>query len=282
VGVAVGGVGGVAAVAPHELDRRAVDGHEQRPALGRDRPELTGVAAPEDVGQVDDDGVDPRLLQQRVEPRRVGALRQPEAAAPRAEARPVRGDAGADLQADGGVGRQQREDRVRRRARPRRVRAQRGDRVGRHTLEGARVVAGGPLELTGHVLLAGRARGLRVEAVRRRADVGEERAAAVHRARRGELVAQHGRQRERDRRAAVEQAEQRDVRRRERLPQPLLAERPRPEAEHVRHVRVQDDRQAAARAGHGRSTATRSSARSRSRPARRAKSRAEIAGTKRS
>ena len=75
----------------------------------------------------------------------------------------------------------------------------------------------------------------------------------------------------------VEHVQQRQVAGRDRLPQPLLAERPRPEALDVGHVGVQDDAQSL----HGRSTASRS--RLRSRPARRSvKSRALIAGVKRS
>ena len=65
-------------------------------------------------------------------------------------------------------------------------------------------------------------------------------------------------------------AEQRQVARRDRLPQPLLAERPRPEALDVGHVGVQDERDAArsSRSRRG-STARKSSAPSRSRARRR-------------
>jgi len=112
--VAVGAVGRVAAVAPHELDRLAVDRHEQR-AVGA--PEWAQVLVGlQHVRQVDADGVHAGLLQQRVEPRRVGALRQPQPAAPAvAEAPAVSVDAGAQLEAHAGIGREQRQDRVGRR-----------------------------------------------------------------------------------------------------------------------------------------------------------------------
>jgi hypothetical protein len=81
----------------------------------------------------------------------------------------------------------------------------------------------------------------------------------------------------------VEDGEHRQVRRRHRLEEPLLAERPRPEALHVRHVGVQDEREPARRGrAHGRQTATKSSAPSRGRSARSAKSDVASAGVKRS
>ncbi len=73
----------------------------------------------------------------------------------------------------------------------------------------------------------------------------ELREALVH-AGRFELVAQHRRQRQRQRRVGVEQLEQRHVAADDRLPQPLLAEGPRAEALDIGHVRVQHDRQRAA------------------------------------
>jgi hypothetical protein len=79
--------------------------------------------------------------------------------------------------------------------------------------------------------------------VRVPADVSHERDEALVDARRFELVAQHRRQRQRQRRAGVEQLEQREIAADDRLPQPLLAERPRAEALDVRHMRVQHDRQ---------------------------------------
>ena len=86
--------------------------------------------------------------------------------------------------------------------------------------------------------------------------------------------------------AGLEQVEQRQVGGRDRLPQPLLAERPCPEALHVGLVGVQDDRQLAAPAqascaqdGHEVQRARAARARCRGRSA---KSRASMAGTKRS
>jgi hypothetical protein len=112
------------------------------------------------------------------------------------------------------------------------------------------------------------------------ADVAQEAQAALERAGRLELVGEHRGDGERDAPGrGVEHVEQRQVAGRDRLPQPLLAERPRAEALDVGHVGVEDDRQRAA--AHGRSTASRSSARSRSRDFS-AKSRVEIAGVKRS
>ena len=118
--------------------------------------------------------------------------------------------------------------------------------------------------------------------VRLRADLAQERLAARERARRLELVAEHGRHRQRHAVGrGVQHVEQRQVARGDRLPQPLLAERPRAESLHVRHVGVEDEGERAGRAAHGRRTASRSSARSSS-PRRNRKSRSEIAGLKRS
>lgn len=296
--VAIGTVGGVAAVAPDQLDRRAVDRHQQRPVGALQRRQLGGAATAEHVGQVDADSVDAGLLQQRVEPRRVGALGQPEAAAPLAcagllQPRALRGDPGLDLQPHARVGRQQRQHRVRRRRGPGGV-ADEGVQQPAGALQLARpreralVVAGGPLQLGRPVVVAARPAAVGVEPVSDPADVAQEGGEAVDHARRRELVGEHRRQREGDLLAArVEQLQQRQVAGRERLPQPLLAERPGAVALDVGHVRVEDERQLAAVAGgshQGRQTATKSSARSSSAssPARSAKSRAEIAGVKRS
>ena len=121
---------------------------------------------------------------------------------------------------------------------------------------GGRGVGGGAaLQRRGHRRV-GR---LDVEPVRGGPDLAQEGEAALERARRLELVAQHRRQRQRDAPGmVVEHVEQRQVAGGDRLPQPLLAERPRPEALDVGHVRVEDDREPA----HGRSTARKSSARS--------------------
>ena len=115
------------------------------------------------------------------------------------------------------------------------------------------------------------------------AHLAHERLEALEQARRLKLVAQHGRQRQRQGQIAVQQAQQRHVAADDRLPQPLLAEGPGAKALHVGHVRVQHDRERAplAARAHPRQTARKSSARSSSAapPARRAKSEAEMAGT---
>jgi hypothetical protein len=76
-------------------------------------------------------------------------------------------------------------------------------------------------------------------------DLVDERFEALPDPGRLQLVAQHRRQRQRQRRACVEQVEQGQVAAGDRLPQPLLAERPGAEALDVGHVRVQDDRELA-------------------------------------
>ena len=219
------------------------------------------------------------LLEQRVEPRRVPALRQPEAAVPVPEALAVRGDAGADLEPRAGGGGQQRQHGVGGRRGPAHVRGERADEVAPARLEAlgrARVQIRRALELARHPRVLGRRD---VAPVRLRPDLAQEGEEALGHAAGLELVAQHRGQRERDPPGVgVEHVEQRQVGGRHRLPQPLLAERPRPEALHVGHVGVQDDAEAAA---HGRRTARKSSARSRSAD-RSAKSRTEMAGVKRS
>ena len=75
------------------------------------------------------------------------------------------------------------------------------------------------------------------------ADPLDERPEAPADARRLELVAEDGCQRHGQGRALVEQVEQRQIAARQRLPQPLLSERPGPEALDVGHVRVEHDRQ---------------------------------------
>ena len=126
----------------------------------------------------------------------------------------------------------------------------------------AHVVARGAAQLGRQLGLAGGVEPGRVLGVDRRADLAQEAQEAVAglAAHRLELVAQHRRQAERHRRA-LEHVEQRQVDARDRLPQPLLAERPGAEALDVGHVRVEDERERAAVAAHL-STATKSSARS--------------------
>ena len=151
-------------------------------------------------------------------------------------------------------------------------------------LGGALVVARRAAHLGSERGLAAALEPLRVLGVHHGAHLAQEAQVAVARlaAHRLELVAEDRREPDRDRRA-VEQVEQRQVHARHRLPQPLLAERPRAEALHVRHVGVEHERERAAALAHPgrRSTATKSSARS-SRPVRRAKSLVEMAGVKRS
>jgi hypothetical protein len=81
VRVAVVAVRRVAAAVPHEVDRGAVERlqHHARPAAPRRA--VVADRAPVDAGQVH-----ARLLEQRVEPWRVRALGQPEAAGPVLEA----------------------------------------------------------------------------------------------------------------------------------------------------------------------------------------------------
>ena len=88
------------------------------------------VVGPEHVGEVDARRAHAGRREQGVEPRRVGALRQPQATAPAgAEAGAVGVDAGPQLQAHPGVGGQQRQDGVRRRGGPRGVAAERGEQA---------------------------------------------------------------------------------------------------------------------------------------------------------
>ena len=165
--------------------------------------------------------------------------------------------------------------------------AERAEEIAAAPLEalgGALVVARGAAHLGGERGLAAALEPLRVLGVHRRAHLAQEAQVAVARlaAHRLELVAEHRREADRDRRA-VEQVEQRQVHARHGLPEPLLAERPRAEALHVGHVGVEHERERAAALAHPgrRSTATKSSARS-SRPVRSAKSPVAIAGVKRS
>ena len=148
----------------------------------------------------------------------------------------------------------------------------------------ARVVGRGAAHLRRERRLARVVEAGGVLAMDRRAHVAEEAEVAVARvaAHHRQLVAQNRSEPERDRRAS-EQVEQRQVDACDRLPEPLFAEGPSAEALDVGHVRVEDEREAALlrTAAQGRSTATKSSARS-SGPGRSAKSRAEMAGVKRS
>ena len=191
-----------------------------------------------------------------LEPRRVGALRQPEAAPPVAEAPHVGGRAGGQLEPQRRVGGEQRQQRVRGRRGPQlhaaRARGRRPPDRGR-ALEGPlgeRVVARRPAHLGGQLALAAALEPGGVLGVDRRPDLAQEAQVALARlaAHRLQLVAEHRGEPDRHRRA-VEHLEQRQVDAGHRLPEPLLAERPGAEALHVGHVRVEDERERARRCG---------------------------------
>ena len=151
-------------------------------------------------------------------------------------------------------------------------------------LERPRVIAPGAIDLGGQRLMPPRTHARGVLLMGAAANLSDERRKTLPDAGCLELVAQHRRERQRQRRAGVEQVQERQVGARDRLPEPLLTEGPGTEALDVGHVCVQNDRQRAARSAHGRHTARKSSARSRSAsPARRRrKSEDAIAGVKRS
>ena len=114
--VAVGVVDRVAvAVVPDQLDRLPVDRHGHRPGLGGDRAEVVEALDPR---LVDAERAHAVVGEVALEPGRVRALRQPEAAAPVAEAAHVGRPAGGQLQAQAGVGGQHRQQRVGRARRP--------------------------------------------------------------------------------------------------------------------------------------------------------------------
>ena len=154
--VAVGGARRVAAPIPDPRDRQPVDRPQHRSLLGRHRRQVRGAAEPEARGQLDAGGADAGRLERAVQPLGVRAFGQPQAALPRAEAGPVRGDPGLQLQRQTGVGGDQRQHRMRRRGGPARVGAQRAEQarpVGRlergEPLGGGRVLSRGPVELIG-------------------------------------------------------------------------------------------------------------------------------------
>ena len=78
--VAIRAGGGIAALAPDERHRGPVDRHQQHTGLGRYRPQVLIGAEAEPAGQLYAHGADARVLQRALEPWRIGALRQPEAA----------------------------------------------------------------------------------------------------------------------------------------------------------------------------------------------------------
>ena len=164
--VAVDAGGRVAVVAPDERHRRAVDRHERHALLADERAQVLARAEPEAVGQLDAGGVHPRVGERRGQPRGVGALGQPEAAAPALapEARAVSLDAGLDLRAHAGVGGEQRQHGVRGRGGPLRVRRERPQQVAAaagEALERPLVVAPRAFDLAREVLVSAGAQSLR-------------------------------------------------------------------------------------------------------------------------
>ncbi len=297
--VAIGAVGGVAVVAPDELDRRAVDRHQQRPvgarsgaswaALPRPRTSVRSrqtAWTPASSSSGSSHGACAHSGSQKP-PRH---SRAPTASSrARCEAIPVSSCSRtpASVASSGSTAWVADE-----------VQARVAREGGEQTLARVAAPASAPARARSRRRRAparrpsrrGRSRGaVGVEFVRDAADVAQEGCEALGQARRRELVGEHRREREGDLLAApVEQLQQRQVAARQRLPQPLLAERPGAVALDVRHVRVQDERQLAAvpAGGHRqtRQTATKSSARSSSlsSPALSVKSEAAIAGVKRS
>ena len=114
--VAIDRIRRVTAVVPNKRDRSPVDRDCDNASLTRHRLELIEPVA--GCRLVDAESPYSSLRQLRVDARAKGALRQPEAAGPRSEPRPVRIYPGEDLKADTGLGCEQRQDRVRRRGSP--------------------------------------------------------------------------------------------------------------------------------------------------------------------
>ena len=290
--VAVGRGGRVAARRPRR--GRSARGRAARaagPAGLRSGVRWRAVAQPEDVGELDAGRVDAGLLEQRVEPGVVRALRQPEAAAP-SRRRSARDGRRCPRAAAGGRRRRSRSAAgsrgsrcsSTRRARRRRPSRSQVDRLEPRERDG--VLGGRALELVGEVVAAGRTRARRCRARCEALRTSRRKAAQRSIAPGASSWSQSdGRQRQRQRRAGVEQVEQRQVARRDGLPQPLLAERPGAEALDVGHVGVQDEGDAAGAAAHGvqdRHEVERAVEVGVAPAATSAKSRSEIAGVKRS
>ena len=241
----VGGVGRVAVERPEPAHRLPVDRQRHRAAGGRDRVErVQGIL---ELGALV--GAEPAhavLGQARVEARSVGALRQPEAAVP-AEAPAVRADAGLELQAQAGAGRDHRQHRVGRRGggegdgagalgiaeEPQRLAARLVEQLERAAVAVELGFAGGAAFLRD----LGRVRF-------RRADppAQEELAQPLADTRVLELVGEDRGDAQGD---SPCHREQRQVGADHRVEQPLLAERVGPEALDVGHVGVEDDREVA-------------------------------------
>jgi len=254
VGVAVGHVRRVPGVTPDERDRLAIDRPQQRAVVADQRLKVASIAEPEHARELDARRSDAGLGEQRIEPPGMAALGQPEAAVPAAESAPVSGEGRLDLKSDAVVGHEQREHRVGRRRGPAPVFAERleqaaGPELGERPRRGP-VVGRRALDRTRQLRLTPPAQLGLVTRVGLHAELGQELEAALDRVGTLELVTQHRGQRKRQRRAP-EHAQQRHVAGRDRLPQPLLAERPRAESLDVGHVRVQDDREFARRPAAG-------------------------------
>ena len=262
----------VAAVAPHELDRRAVDRDEQRPVLVAQRSQTAARAAPEHVGEVDARRVHAGLREQR---RRATARTRTRAARSRRPTSPKRARwaatpvstwsrTPASVASSGSIAW------VAAR-RPRGVRRKRAEQVAADRLEAVR---------RARVVARPRAR------ARRRARAPRPRGSPRCRARgsRARISRRNARKRSPIPGAASwsqstgvsdsvsrrvgrgEHVEQRQVAGRHRLPQPLLAERPACRSPRRRacasagRSRARRDRRPLGRAAHGLHTARKSSA----------------------
>src|ERR1700689_4099427 len=96
--VAVGARCRVAAGAPYQRDRGAVDRYEHHSTVADDWLQVLDGAEAEAVGQLDANRTHAGLLERARQPRRVGALGQPQASAPAlAEAASVGADPGLHL-----------------------------------------------------------------------------------------------------------------------------------------------------------------------------------------
>ena len=210
-----------------------------------------------DTGLIDAEGPHAVVRELAFQPGCVGALGQPEAALPRAEAAQVGGGAGGQLEPPPGVGGQQRQQRVGGRGGPEL------DPVERP--KGAHQIA--PAALEGHLgrgVVGRRAPDLGsqgrfaatleapgVLGVDHGTDLAQEAQVALPRLslHRLQLVTEHRCEPDRHRRT-VQNLEQREIDAGHRLPEPLLAERPGAKTLHVGHVRVQDQRKRAPPARH--------------------------------
>ena len=195
----------VAAGAPQRSITARSIGHRTGPSSS-ERLQVAPVAAAEHVRSARHRCAHARLLQRSVQPRRVRALGQPEAAVPVAKAAPVRARCRSAAAARGPLGAAAAAPRgspTRSRPRARRGRresvAERGQPLG-----GSGVLGGRALELGGaSSRLAGRRAvpRCRARACAMRPDLAQKPHAAIDHSRRLELVGQHRRQRQRQRRA---------------------------------------------------------------------------------